>query len=118
MWLGVRGGEVSRAVWLVDRLWCTRCQTGTADRNLFSNSECLLLIHITRSLSADAKRDGVKKVALLVLPEGLSSSVSGFAIRMSRCPSPRSTRTTRNDVDFAELLDLHSATRSATAAAT
>jgi hypothetical protein len=73
MWLGVRGGEVSRAVGPADRLWSTRRQQGSANRHLLSPSECVLLIHITRSLSADAKRDGVKKVALLVRPEGLSS---------------------------------------------
>ena len=62
---------------LVDRLWITRPQLGAATRHL-----------------------GVKKVALLVRPEGLSSLASGFAIRVSHCRSPRWTRNTRNDIDF------------------
>jgi len=86
IWQGADGGKVSRAVGPpVDPSAepPTELHYSPSPRSFG-----VLLVHITRSLSANAELNSVKKVALPVRPDRLSSVASGFAIRLSQRPLP------------------------------
>ena len=53
---------------------------------IFSIPQDVLLIHLTRSLSANADLNSVKKMALLARADGLSPEISGFAIHLRARP--------------------------------